>query len=663
MIKFFLPMFMLLFTCAVAQVNNNRLSISPQKPVAGKSLILIYDKDYSNLDNTKPVKAALYQFINYHWQTDTVSLAQRTNEFKTSIDVRPGTSFIAVKFYQGDLKSPDKFDNNNELGYSIPISDKKGRNLPGGALAQALLMLPGYSGGIPGYFKSDKVKMSADSLNRLLGQELQQKNSSPVKYVHAYLALQRHIQGNEFKTNAPVLLERLLALSELSEQDMSEIYRVYQYELRDKARADQLKNKLINKFPTGELARFDAYQQVVSNGGKNEQLIARCEHFLNTFPIAEFRRNPSQQGYIYYEVYRLLATAYFDSGNYSALLRLRSDWDFKTENEVYRWNLERAYMLKSVPIFTLQPLADSIFNDLLKKEQDNSYRTDFDQSEQAQANVSKQLTLRIANQIEIHYASGDYQGAERYYKLFKTADLYASADLNAIHLDLLDKTGQSQLIGHLLEESVKANSVTPDMFIRLKQIYTKMNGSEVGYEQYLASLKSSNEIADLKEYVQAHMMTRDMMPFALEDLNGQLVRSSDWDGKIVVLDFWATWCRPCIMAFPGMQLTVDKYAKDPLVDFYFIGTSQSGDYKKKVKDFIKREGWRFKVLHDGINPKSGEQNAVFSTIAPMFNSSGIPRKIILKDGVIRYSTEGYSGSPSKLVDELSYAIDKLKAEK
>jgi len=67
-------------------------------------------------------------------------------------------------------------------------------------------------------------------------------------------------------------------------------------------------------------------------------------------------------------------------------------------------------------------------------------------------------------------------------------------------------------------------------------------------------------------------------------------------------------------------------------------------------------------VYDLINDKTGAQNAAFSIFAQTFNSSGIPRKVIVKDGYIRYTTEGYSGSASELVDELSCAIELLKAE-
>ena len=93
-----------------------------------------------------------------------------------------------------------------------------------------------------------------------------------------------------------------------------------------------------------------------------------------------------------------------------------------------------------------------------------------------------------------------------------------------------------------------------------------------------------------------------------------------------------------------------------------IGTMQFGDYKKKSVDYVKGKGFRFNLLHDAVGEK-GEQDKVFKSLIPLFKSSGIPRKIIIKNGEVRYSSEGYSGSPSQLMDELSMAIEILRAEK
>lgn len=663
MFKYFFAVFLFLFTCASAQVNSTRLEFNPQKIVPGSSLELIYHKSKGSLDNSKAVKVAIYQFNDYKWQTDTALTSAAGSDCTVTFKILPNTAFLAFRFYQGSFNSPDNVDHNDEKGFTKLITVKKDKMVPGGALAKALFNIPANKGGLAGYFEAQHNVMSTDSLQILLDQELKQKGSSPAKFVREYLSIQRIIKGEHFNNEAPAILGQLLASKDLSEQGLSEILRVYQFELKDQENAGKVKMEIISRYPQGATARLEAYQQLLSQSQDKAKVIPCSQKFLSDFPIEEWRKHPDSQGYIYYGVYRNLAVAYFDKGDYSALLQLQKDWDFKTENEIFRWNVVRAYLSKQVAPSKLQPFADSLFVDLRKKINDGSFNGDFATAELAHENALAQLDLRTADQINIHYRNGDYKGALSYYEYLPHSKLYESASLNALHLEMLDKTDQKQFVTPLLQESVKANAVTPAMFERLKQIYVEQHGNLTGYEQYLSSLKSADEISELKSSVMANMINHDFVPFALEDLNGKTVRSSEWGNKIVVVDFWATWCRPCIESFPGMQMLVDKYAKDPNVDFYFISTMQTGDYKQKVVNFMKKNAWRFKVLNDGINERSGAQNSVFSTFAPFFNSSGIPRKVILKNGVIRYTTEGYSGSPSQLADEMSYAIDILKAEK
>lgn len=455
----------------------------------------------------------------------------------------------------------------------------------------------------------------------------------------------------------------LVKRKDLTEQQLGDIQRYYQFQLKDTVRGTALLGLVINKYPKGALARLTTFHKVLAT--KNlEDLTTTSEKFLETFPYADWKAHPTDQEFIYYSIHRQLGAAYMDTRQFDRLIAFCSPLNFKTENEIYRWNIMRAYVFKTVGRDTLTRMSTALINDLVKKVNDRSYEeAGVFNAEKAAANASEQLDNELETHISLLYNDKQYATAKEYFRYRSPKGIYGTADLNNKYLDILQQTGDQQAIQPFLENCVKANAMTAHMFETLKNLYTAKDKTPGAYDKYLASLKSVKEQDELKAAVRANLTNQEYVPFALEDAAGNMVRSSDWNDKIVVLDFWATWCKPCIAAFPGMQMLVDKYANDPQVAVYMVGTMQTGNYKEKSVGYVKQEGFRFHLLHDAVNKKTGEQDQVFRTFVPFFQSSAIPRKVILKDGVMRYTAEGYSGSPSKLVDELSYAIELLKAEK
>jgi peroxiredoxin len=71
----------------------------------------------------------------------------------------------------------------------------------------------------------------------------------------------------------------------------------------------------------------------------------------------------------------------------------------------------------------------------------------------------------------------------------------------------------------------------------------------------------------------------------LKDVNGKEVTSADFKGKVVVLDFWATWCPPCVHEIPGYTELQKKYGKDGLV---IVGVSLDQGGPAVVKPFASK---------------------------------------------------------------------------
>lgn len=81
--------------------------------------------------------------------------------------------------------------------------------------------------------------------------------------------------------------------------------------------------------------------------------------------------------------------------------------------------------------------------------------------------------------------------------------------------------------------------------------------------------------------------------FDLTSFNGKEVNLKDLRGKVVVLDFWATWCGPCREAHPHLQKLYDEYKEDGLV---VLGINSES--KKKVRHYMKENGYTFTNLMD-----------------------------------------------------------------
>ncbi|MGQ7856304.1 redoxin domain-containing protein [Pedobacter sp. WC2501] len=167
--------------------------------------------------------------------------------------------------------------------------------------------------------------------------------------------------------------------------------------------------------------------------------------------------------------------------------------------------------------------------------------------------------------------------------------------------------------------------------------------------------------AKYKNHLTDNLIKEKAPEFELLDVDGKKVSSEDFKGKVLVIDFWATWCGPCKAALPGMQILVNKYKNDSEVRFLFIHTRETtGDTFNIVRDnsltYFKAHDFMLPLYVD-LKTKDTKENKV----AGSFKVGGIPHKFVVdRNGFIRLSSVGFAGSNIELVAEMSAVIETVK---
>ena len=131
----------------------------------------------------------------------------------------------------------------------------------------------------------------------------------------------------------------------------------------------------------------------------------------------------------------------------------------------------------------------------------------------------------------------------------------------------------------------------------------------------------------------------------LEYLSGAKGSLSDFKGKVVLVNFWATWCPPCIAEMPSLQALQDKLGSE---NFVVVGIATQ-DEKKDVEDFLKSSKITFPILLD-----------FYGELSRKFEVAGYPETFLLdKEGRFMMFADPKNGA---LVLKVAGERDWLKAD-
>jgi thiol-disulfide isomerase/thioredoxin len=139
--------------------------------------------------------------------------------------------------------------------------------------------------------------------------------------------------------------------------------------------------------------------------------------------------------------------------------------------------------------------------------------------------------------------------------------------------------------------------------------------------------QSANPPQPKKAVIAAGEMGSRLPDFSVKDLQGRDVSSADLRGKVVLIDFWATWCQPCKKEMPGYQKLLDRYGsrRFAVIGFKF-------DTMMDMEDpilFAKKIGVRYPlaVAADDLKQRFGGIEGLPTTM--LYDRQGILRKRVI----------------------------------
>ncbi|MVZ65343.1 redoxin domain-containing protein [Sphingobacterium sp. DK4209] len=439
----------------------------------------------------------------------------------------------------------------------------------------------------------------------------------------AQSSVQQAVDSLKQITDKSELCDKLDALAKGTERDLDIL--IDYYYIKDNPKVDSLKQVAILRFPTGRIAFNKTWNVMMTIKPAVEQ-----ENEIN-----DLRHRFDAQ--------------HLEVPISSAAIQFAKEKN--TDKAIdYYLQLKENYIKQTTA-------------GLLVKVLDSNELSKFEKIVQSDINALK----KAPNEGSIYYGfldvyanllikRGRYKEALPYSKL-AFDNLPKRDELSRNYYYLLSKTGKYSDAIAFLEASVRSGFADEEIKAELRIAYAKLHPSK-DLSVYMKSLRLDLR-AELMDKIRAMEIKENVVNFNLKDTSDKEVSLSDFQGKIVVIDLWATWCGPCVAALPAMQEVVEQYRDDQEVAFLFVNTLEKGTkVRERAMDFFKKNNYQMDLYIDEINLATNSSDAYDA-----LGKGGIPRKVVIdRQGKIRFKTAGFSGGRDDLVEELSIMIELAKEE-
>ena len=611
-------------TCSVEQALGQTATFAPQDPKIGDVVTAVYSPSAQGATILNPAALTLHALILPESGVTPVlveiPMEKSGNVWKGNFTLdRKDARFLLYQFVSGDLK-----DDNIEQGWSGMVLGPDGKELEGTRYWRGIVLA---FGGYQGF----KHRKDADAAKADIAKERQ---TFPANYFAVNFAW--YLETNPTPTEAAIARVKKELIGELEHFRKNEealpMILVWLEQTGQKVKADSLRAILLSENPKGKVASVTRMREI---SNEKDPLIKTnlLEQYVADFPMKgdELLANQRQllTGFVqtaqYEKGYALLKSSpMLDPGLYRTLASAMIETGVKMDQAV-DWLAEGVEIVRRQDDDEKPPF---ITNAEWKKNRANT--------------LAGLLTMRGIGLSKLGRNNEAEPVLAKVYGMKNGEDLIVNENLINVYVANA-KFEEAEKLGLDCIRKAKSNLKIVEKF---KVAYKNVHGSLDGYDKTVKAAKLEEETSLLKSGI-----NRPAPEFSLKDMNGAIVRLSDLRGKVVVLDFWATWCAPCKASLPHLQKVFERYETYRTVTFVAMNTSERITGPKReaaVKKFMAELKLTLPVVYD-----SG-----FAT-AQKFGVEGIPTKFVIdRNGKIQFASVGFING-DEMVDELITQIEVL----
>jgi thiol-disulfide isomerase/thioredoxin len=585
----------LLFICTFCNAQNRGIIIPTQiNPQAGIATIYKYQPPQKLL-LPKNIEALVVYQSKGKFYGKYIPLKKVGNKYQFVYKAPDSTAVLIMGIVDKTINHADfsilikpkkkVIDNNNDTGFIFYLRDKEGKRFSNENIILARLLSQSgnsildikLSNVVVTNMYEEAYKLHPELVNddsyldylKILYRE--KKDIGKFKLI-TYANQLKEIKNNEAKWLNAISVYQLLKMDD--EQH-------------------ELENMVLSTYPNGELAKqrfWDSFYSSNKQEGLTEQsVLDTMNYFFNRFKdTSENVKN---------NFYGKIISILFDKKQWSALLRyeqLSSDKfiraygnDKLASKLVYDGNgssdLEIAKILSQK---SLNYVAECI----------ETSKTIGEQDEDLEGALNKYTNTYAF----ILYSLGEFDSA--YYfqnKMFHQGNALNIGGLERYAI-YAEKVKGPEYARQVIEHQLLSGINSAAMQKQLQSIYKKLGIPEDAFNKLQ---EKNNSLAKQRneETIIAKLGTISAKDFVLKNILGQMISLSSFKNKVVVLDFWATWCGPCKASFPAMKKLMNKYKDDTEVVFLFIDVWEKKEplkIQEEVVKFLKDNNYTFNVLFD-----------------------------------------------------------------